>query len=109
MRTTARALKRSQAHGKQSRGRGGTLSLDTAGWHMPAGLFQSTGDGVSLSFTTELVGGFTIWLEPLDVLGLICKCSNWLRAMEEREKKMFFDLVFISQALKLQRTFVRGV
>lgn len=41
VRTTSWALKPSRSHGKQSRGRGGSLSLDTVGWQMPAELFPA--------------------------------------------------------------------
>lgn len=43
VRTNSWALTPCKSHGKQSRGRGGRLSLDTVGWQMPAELFQALG------------------------------------------------------------------
>lgn len=41
--TSGWALQPSRPHGKQSGGTGGSLSLDSGGWQMPAELFQALG------------------------------------------------------------------
>jgi len=75
-------------------------------------------------FYRKTIGGFTTWLELLDVLGLLRKYSNWLRTMDKKQfllrleslqlerKSLLFDLLFYKpsrfmSALKLHSTFLR--